>query len=69
MPRRADPGVRFIFSHAGGTLVSIAQRILGNEVTSEALDKLVENNLRLYHVRRFHYDTAGLAVPVQLQSL
>ena len=30
------PNVRFIFSHAGGTLVSIAQRILGNEVTAEA---------------------------------
>ena len=63
------PDVRFIFSHAGGTLVSIAQRILGNEVTSEALDKPVEKNSRLYHVRRFHYDTAGSANPVQLQSL
>ena len=63
------PDVRFIFSHAGGTLVSIAQRILGNEVTAEALAKPVEKNSRLYHVRRFHYDTAGSANPVQLQSL
>jgi predicted TIM-barrel fold metal-dependent hydrolase len=63
------PNVRFIFSHAGGTLVSIAQRILGNEVTAEALGKPVEKNSRLYHVRRFHYDTAGSANPVQLQSL
>ena len=63
------PNVRFIFSHAGGTLVSIAQRILGNEVTAEAAGKPVEKNSRLYHVRRFHYDTAGSANPVQLQSL
>jgi predicted TIM-barrel fold metal-dependent hydrolase len=63
------PDVRFIFSHAGGTLVSIAQRILGNEVTADGLAKPVEKNSRLYHVRRFHYDTAGSANPVQLQSL
>ena len=63
------PDVRFIFSHAGGTLVSIAQRILGNEVTAEGLAKPAERNSRLYHVRRFHYDTAGSANPVQLQSL
>ena len=63
------PDVQFIFSHAGGTLVSIAQRILGNDVTAEGLAKPVEKNSRLYHVRRFHYDTAGSANPVQLQSL
>jgi 6-methylsalicylate decarboxylase len=63
------PDVQFIFSHAGGTLVSIAQRILGNDVTAEALAKPAEKNSRLYHVRRFHYDTAGSANPVQLKSL
>jgi predicted TIM-barrel fold metal-dependent hydrolase len=63
------PDVRFVFSHAGGTLVSIAQRILGNEVSAEGLTKPVEKDSRLYHVRRFHYDTAGSANPVQLQSL
>jgi predicted TIM-barrel fold metal-dependent hydrolase len=63
------PDVQFIFSHLGGTLVSIAQRILGNDVTAEGLAKPAEKNSRLYHVRRFHYDTAGSANPVQLQSL
>jgi predicted TIM-barrel fold metal-dependent hydrolase len=63
------PDIRFIFSHAGGTLVSIAQRILGNEVTAASLATPPERNSRLYHVRRFHYDTAGSANPVQLQSL
>jgi predicted TIM-barrel fold metal-dependent hydrolase len=63
------PEVRFIFSHAGGTLVSISQRILGNEVSAENLAKPAATDSRLYHVRRFHYDTAGSANPVQLQSL
>jgi predicted TIM-barrel fold metal-dependent hydrolase len=63
------PDVRFIFSHAGGTLVSIAQRILTDEVTAEGLARTPELNSRLYHVRRFHYDTAGSANPVQLQAL
>jgi predicted TIM-barrel fold metal-dependent hydrolase len=63
------PDVQFIFSHAGGTLVSIAQRLLGDQVTAEGLAKPAETNSRLYHVRRFHYDTAGSANPVQLQSL
>jgi predicted TIM-barrel fold metal-dependent hydrolase len=63
------PNIKFIFSHAGGTLVSIAQRFLGNQVTADGLAKPVENNSRLYHVRRFYYDTAGSANPIQLQSL
>src|SRR5437016_13721834 len=63
------PNIKFIFSHAGGTLVSIAQRFLGNQVTADGLAKPVENNSRLYHVRRFYYDTAGSANPIQIQSL
>jgi predicted TIM-barrel fold metal-dependent hydrolase len=63
------PDVQFIFSHLGGTLVSIAQRILGDEVTAEGLATSPAKDSRLYHVRRFHYDTAGSANPVQLQSL
>jgi len=63
------PDVQFIFSHAGGTLVSIAQRILGDQATAEGLAKPVEPNSRLHHLRRFAYDTAGSANPVQLQAL
>src|SRR5262245_3459172 len=63
------PNIKFIFSHAGGTLVSIAQRFLGNQVTADGLSKPVEANSRLFHVRRFFYDTAGSANPIQLQSL
>jgi predicted TIM-barrel fold metal-dependent hydrolase len=63
------PNVRFIFSHAGGTIVSIAQRFLQAQVTAEGLARPVEPNSRLHHVRRFYYDTAGSANPIQLQSL
>jgi predicted TIM-barrel fold metal-dependent hydrolase len=61
--------IRFIFSHAGGTLVSMAGRFLGNAISAEGLAGPVEANSRLYHVRRFFYDTAGSANPVQMQSL
>jgi predicted TIM-barrel fold metal-dependent hydrolase len=63
------PDVKFIFSHAGGTLVSIAGRFLTNAVSAENLSKPPEADSRLYHVRRFYYDTAGSANPVQMQSL
>ena len=63
------PDVQFIFSHAGGTLVSIAQRILGDQATADGLAQPVEADSRLHHVRRFYYDTAGSANPIQLQAL
>jgi predicted TIM-barrel fold metal-dependent hydrolase len=63
------PDVKFIFSHAGGTLVSIAARFLGAAVNADNLAKTPEANSRMYHVRRFYYDTAGSANPVQMQSL
>ena len=63
------PDVRFIFSHAGGTLVSIAGRFLGDAVSAQALSRPAEPNSRLAHVRRFYYDTAGSTNPVQMQSL
>ena len=63
------PDIKFIFSHAGGTLVSIAGRFLRAQVSAENLAVTPEADSRLYHVRRFYYDTAGSANPVQLQSL
>ena len=63
------PDVRFIFSHAGGTLVSIAGRFLGDAVSAQNLARAAEPNSRLAHVRRFYYDTAGSTNPVQMQSL
>ncbi|HXS81009.1 MAG TPA: amidohydrolase family protein [Gammaproteobacteria bacterium] len=61
--------VRFIFSHAGGPLVGVAGRLLGAEMTAENLGKTPEPNTRLHHLRRFYYDTAGSANPVNMQAL
>ena len=63
------PDIKFVFSHAGGTIVSIAGRFLGNAVTAENLARPADANSRMYHIRRFYYDTAGSANPVQMQSL
>jgi predicted TIM-barrel fold metal-dependent hydrolase len=63
------PDVRFIFSHAGGTLVGVAGRLLGAEMTAENLAGTPAPNSRLHHLRRFYYDTAGSANPVNMQAL
>src|SRR5688572_5027323 len=63
------PDVRFIFSHAGGPLIGVAGRLLGAEMTDDNLAKTPEPNTRLHHLRRFYYDTAGSANPVNMQAL
>lgn len=63
------PNIRFIFSHAGGTMPSLAGRFLGPAASTESLARPAEQNSRLYHLRRFYYDTAGSANPVQMVSL
>jgi predicted TIM-barrel fold metal-dependent hydrolase len=60
--------IKFIWSHAGGALVGVATRVVGN-VTAEALSKPAPPNSRLFHVRRFYYDTAGSASAMLLQAL
>jgi predicted TIM-barrel fold metal-dependent hydrolase len=65
------PDIRFIFSHAGGTLTSVAGRLLGSEMSAANLAGQPPVNSRLYHLRRFFffYDTAGSANPVNMQAL
>lgn len=63
------PDVRFIFSHAGGPLVGVAGRLLGAEMSADNLAKRPEPNSRLHHLRRFYYDTAASANPVNMQAL
>jgi predicted TIM-barrel fold metal-dependent hydrolase len=63
------PDVRFIFSHAGGTLFGVAGRLLGAEMSAESLARTAEPNSRLHNLRRCHYDTAGSATPVNMQAL
>jgi predicted TIM-barrel fold metal-dependent hydrolase len=61
--------VRFIWSHAGGTLLGLVSRFLDDAASAENLAKSPELNSRLYHLRRFYYDTAGSANPIQMQAL
>ena len=61
--------IRFIFSHAGGTITAVAGRLLGAGMSADALARPAEPNSRLFHLRRFYYDTAGSANPVNMQAL
>ena len=63
--------IRFIFSHAGGTMPSVIGRIgVGNPDTIAAnLRGTPEPNSRLYHLRRFYYDTAQSTNTEQMQAL
>ena len=59
--------VQFIWSHAGGTLVGLASRFLGQEIAGFSADPAKDS--KLYHLRRFFYDTATAANPIQMQAL
>jgi len=61
--------ITFIWSHAGGSLLGLIGRFLGNAASAENLAKPPAPNSRLYHLRRFCYDTAGSANPIQMQAL
>lgn len=63
--------IRFIFSHAGGTMPSLVQRFgIGQPDTiADNLSRSAEPNSRLYHLRRFYYDTAQSTNPVQMQGV
>jgi predicted TIM-barrel fold metal-dependent hydrolase len=63
--------IRFIFSHGGGTLPAIIGRVGvgGPDDLGDNLAKPAAPNSRLYHLRRFYYDTAMATNPVQIQAL
>ena len=60
--------VRFIFSHAGGTLPYLTERLLRMPIQNTTLQASVPNGV-LYELRRFYYDTAWSAHPGALASL
>jgi predicted TIM-barrel fold metal-dependent hydrolase len=65
------PRIRFIFSHGGGTMPSLIERI-GVGAPDDIADHLAaraEPNSKLFHLRRFYYDTAQSTNPVQMQGL
>jgi predicted TIM-barrel fold metal-dependent hydrolase len=63
------PDIRFIFSHAGGTLTAVAGRFVGGPLDPGTLAKPADPTSRLGQLRRFYYDTAGAANPVNMQAL
>jgi predicted TIM-barrel fold metal-dependent hydrolase len=60
--------IKFIWSHAGGTLIGAVSRVVGG-VDANSLAGTPAVNSRLYHVRRFYYDTAGSTNPIAMQGL
>jgi len=63
------PDIRYVMSHGGGTITALAGRFLGTEASAATLGKAPEVNSRLYHLRRFYYDTAASTNPINIQSL
>jgi len=62
------PDLTFIFSHAGGTLPFLTERLLKMPVLDPALAPRVPNGV-LQELQRFYYDTAWSANPMALASL
>lgn len=63
------PDIQWIFSHAGGTITSVAGRLIGAAAPPDVFAKPPQPNSRLYHLRRFYYDTAGSSNPVAMTAL
>jgi predicted TIM-barrel fold metal-dependent hydrolase len=62
------PDVKFIFSHAGGTLPFLTERLLKMPVLDPKLVARVPRGV-LFELQRFHYDTAWSAHPGALAAL
>jgi len=67
-PATRYANIKFIWSHAGGSLVGVASRVVGT-VSADALAGQPRPNSRLYHIRRFYYDTAVSANPLLMQAI
>jgi len=62
------PDIRFIFSHAGGTLPFLTERFTRLPLANKSLEAKVPNGA-LYELKRFYYDVAQAAHPTALASL
>ncbi len=62
------PDLRFIFSHAGGTLPFLTERLVKMPVLDPKLAARVPRGV-LFELKRFYYDTAWAAHPMALGSL
>jgi predicted TIM-barrel fold metal-dependent hydrolase len=62
------PDLRFIFSHAGGTLPFLTERLQKMPVIDKKLEARVPNGV-MHELQRFYYDTAWTANGYALSSL
>jgi predicted TIM-barrel fold metal-dependent hydrolase len=62
------PNLRFTFSHAGGTMPFLIERILGRKEMASLTDPS-RPNARLHQLRQFYYDTANANNVVALDAL
>jgi predicted TIM-barrel fold metal-dependent hydrolase len=61
------PDIRFIFSHAGGTMPFLIERFERNAKVPEMAARLPHGVM--YELQRFYYDTAQTANPVAMSAL
>lgn len=62
------PDLQFVFSHAGGTLPFLTERLVKMPVLDPSLAARVPRGV-MHELQRFHYDTAWSAHPMALASL
>jgi len=62
------PDIRWIFSHAGGTMPFLTERFTRLPLQNKTLEARVPNGVA-YELKRFHYDVAQAAHPMALSSL
>jgi predicted TIM-barrel fold metal-dependent hydrolase len=60
--------IKFIFSHAGGTMPYILERYTRHPLTDKALAALVPDGVVSY-LKRYYYDTAQAAHPFAMASI
>ncbi len=62
------PDIKYIFSHAGGTVPFLTERLQNMPVIDPKLQARVPNGV-MYELQRFYYDTAWSSNPYALSSL
>jgi len=62
------PDIKYIFSHAGGTIPFLTERLQKMPVIDPKLQARVPNGV-MYELQRFYYDTAWSSNPYALSSL
>ena len=62
------PDIRFIWSHAGGTVPFLAGRIAGSVRNLKDREQRLPNGF-MYELKKFYYDVAGAANPGAMASL